>query len=120
MTQKLFPIIEQAPPGSITPELMGVLQAAIEHYAGHIKQAEAKGAAGQTTGPFKKAMNQAVKHLTAGQVQNIPTDVMPAANAPIVGRRGPSMPEFGGNFKEPSQPGIVQSVATPPKPPTAG
>jgi hypothetical protein len=118
MTQRLMPLIQQAPAGSLTPEIMGPLQAAVQHYANHIKQADAKGVHGQVTGPFKKALNAAVNHLSAGEIKNIPTDVEPAAAMPGMGRsRGPAPVEIG---TEASQAGIVDSVATPPKPPTAG
>ena len=118
MTQRLMPLIQQAPPGSLTPEIMGPLQAAVQHYANHIKQADAKGVHGQVTGPFKKALNAAVNHLSAGAIKNIPTDVEPAAAMPGMGRsRGAAPVEIG---TETSQVGIVENVSTPPKPPTAG
>jgi hypothetical protein len=117
MTQRLMPLIEQAPAGSLSPEIMGPLQAAVQHYANHIKQADAKGVHGQITGPFKKALNAAVNHLSAGAIKNVPTDVGPAAAMPAMGRsRGPAPLEIG---TEASQAGIVESIATPPKPPTA-
>ena len=119
MTDKLMPLISQAPPGSITPELMLPLQSAIKHYAGHIQQADAKGVHGQITGPFKKALNAAVNHLSAGAVKNIPTDVQPAAAATQgMGGRRSSLPIS--EMQETSQAGAVQSVATPPRPVTAG
>jgi hypothetical protein len=117
MTQRLMPLIEQAPAGSLSPEIMGPLQAAVQHYANHIKQADAKGVHGQITGPFKKALNAAVNHLSAGAIKNVPTDVGPAAAMPAMGRsRGSAPIEIG---TEASQAGIVESIATPPKPPTA-
>jgi hypothetical protein len=117
MTQRLMPLIEQAPAASLSPEIMGPLQAAVQHYANHIKQADAKGVHGQITGPFKKALNAAVNHLSAGAIKNVPTDVGPAAAMPAMGRsRGPAPLEIG---TEASQAGIVESIATPPKPPTA-
>jgi hypothetical protein len=117
MTQKLMPLIQQAPAGSLSPEIMGPLQAAVQHYANHIKQADAKGVHGQVTGPFKKALNAAVNHLSAGAVKNVPTDVEPAAAMPSMGRsRGPAPSQIG---TETSQSGIVDSIANPPKPPTA-
>lgn len=117
MTQRLMPLIQQAPAGSLSPEIMGPLQAAVQHYANHIKQADAKGVHGQITGPFKKALNAAVNHLSAGAIKNVPTDVGPAAAMPAMGgSRGPAPVQIG---TESSQAGIVQSVSTPPKPPTA-
>jgi hypothetical protein len=117
MTQRLMPLIQQAPAGSLSPEIMGPLQAAVQHYANHIKQADAKGVHGQITGPFKKALNAAVNHLSAGAIKNVPTDVGPAAAMPAMGRsRGPAPAQIG---TEVSQAGIVESIATPPKPPTA-
>jgi hypothetical protein len=117
MTQRLMPLIQQAPAGSLSPEIMGPLQAAVQHYANHIKQADAKGVHGQITGPFKKALNAAVNHLSAGAIKNVPTDVGPAAAMPAMGRsRGSAPIEIG---TEASQAGIVESIATPPKPPTA-
>lgn len=117
MTQRLMPLIQQAPAGSLSPEIMGPLQAAVQHYANHIKQADAKGVHGQITGPFKKALNAAVNHLSAGAIKNVPTDVEPAAAMPGMGRaRGAASAQIG---TETSQAGIVQSIATPPKPPTA-
>ncbi len=118
MTQRLMPLIQQAPAGSLSPEIMGPLQAAVQHYANHIKQADAKGVHGQVTGPFKKALNAAVNHLSAGAIKNVPTDVEPAAAMPGMGRSRMSAPAEIGT--ETSQSGIVQSIATPPKPPTAG
>ena len=118
MTQRLMPIISQAPAGVMSPEIMAPLQSAVKHYAEHIKQADAKGVHGQVTGPFKKALNAAVNHLSAGAIKNIPTDVQPAAAAPGMGGRMARAPMDAG--QEVSQSGIVQSVSTPPKPPTAG
>lgn len=118
MTQRLMPLIQQAPAGSLSPEIMGPLQAAVQHYANHIKQADAKGVHGQVTGPFKKALNAAVNHLSAGAIKNVPTDVEPAAAMPgMVRARGPAPAAIG---TETSQAGIVENVSTPPKPPTAG
>jgi hypothetical protein len=117
MTQRLMPLIQQAPVGSLSPEIMGPLQAAVQHYANHIKQADAKGVHGQVTGPFKKALNAAVNHLSAGAIKNVPTDVEPAAAMPGMGRSRMSAPAEIGT--ETSQAGIVESIATPPKPPTA-
>jgi hypothetical protein len=117
MTQRLMPLIQQAPAGSLSPEIMGPLQAAVQHYANHIKQADAKGVHGQVTGPFKKALNAAVNHLSAGAIKNVPTDIEPAAAMPSMGRsRGPLPAEIG---TEASQTGVVESIAAPPKPPTA-
>jgi hypothetical protein len=117
MTQRLMPLIQQAPAGSLSPEIMGPLQAAVQHYANHIKQADAKGVHGQITGPFKKALNAAVNHLSAGAIKNVPTDVGPAAAMPAMGRsRGSAPIEIG---TEASQAGIVENVSTPPKPLTA-
>ena len=118
MTQRLMPLIQQAPAGSLSPEIMGPLQAAVQHYANHIKQADAKGVHGQVTGPFKKALNAAVNHLSAGEIKNIPTDVEPAAAMQGMGRSRGSAPTQIGT--EASQAGIVENVSTPPKPPTAG
>jgi hypothetical protein len=123
MTQKLFPIIASAPAGSLTPEVIQPLQAALKHYAGHLQQAEAKGTPARALAPFKQAMSEAVHHLTAGQVKNVAKDMIPAA-APHPGNRGVHPASHKVNpvippVIEQSQPGIVQSVATPPRPLTA-
>jgi hypothetical protein len=126
MTEKLFPIIANAPAGSITPNLMAPLEQAIKHYEGHLHQAEAKGTNGKVLSPYYKALKQAINHLTAGQVQPVNPNVVPAAAPPNMQmnrggiQRAPrtaNLPISG--VMEESQPGIVQSVATPPKPPTA-
>lgn len=118
MTQKLFPIIASAPPGSLTPEVMQPLQAAVKHYAGHLQQAEQKGVPSQQLAPFKQALNEAVKHLSGGQANNISHQLVPAAAHH--GGGGHAQPRMNNiQIQEQSQPGIVQSISSPPKPATA-
>jgi hypothetical protein len=130
MAQKLMPLIENAPAGSLPPEMVQPLNKALEHFMGHIMQAEAKGMDSKMISQFRSAAEQAFSHLTAGHGTPPPEGLIPAAAggapSPAAGGRtgrvalGQSR-EFGKLEGEvPTQFGMVNDVANPPKPPTAG
>jgi len=127
MAQKLFPIISNAPQGSLTPELVQPLTQAIKHFAGHLQQAEAKGTPRTALAPFHKAMNDAVHHLTNGMVPEVPKNVVPAAAHHGVPRghgrasqvHAPTAQAAGAIMPSPGQENAIVNIANPPKPPTA-
>ena len=127
MAQKLFPLISNAPQGSLTPQLVQPLTEAIKHFAGHLKQAEAKGTPHKMLAPFYDAMNQAVHHLSGGMVKGVPDNVVPAAahhGAPRGHGRAPkphaqTAQAVGSLVQSPGQDNMVNNIANPPKPPTA-
>jgi hypothetical protein len=127
MAQKLFPVISKAPQGSLTPELVQPLTEAIKHFAGHLKQAEAKGTPHKMLAPFYDAMHEAVKHLSGGIVPKVPDNVAPAAamqphGAPRGHGRAPHAPTAqaaGEVIQNPGQNNAITNIANPPKPPTA-
>ena len=132
MTQKLLPVISQAPPGSLPPEMAAPLAAAMDHYVGHINQAEKKGAPRALISQYRKAAMEAHNHLTAGHGTPPPPGIMPAAaagphRAPAHGgggHRGPTkamenlVGQAAGAVNQ-SQAGQVSDISNPPKPPTA-
>jgi hypothetical protein len=128
MTQKILPVIQQAPPGSLPPEMAAPLAAAMEHFINHINQAESKGADKKLIADYRKAAMDAHNHLTAGQNTPPPQNLMPAAAPPSSASGGrPSSPtkasqEIVGNAagaENLSQAGQVSQIANPPKPVTA-
>jgi hypothetical protein len=127
MAQKLFPLISNAPQGSLTPQLVQPLTEAIKHFAGHLKQAEAKGTPHKMLAPFYDSMNQAVHHLSGGMVKGVPDNVVPAAahhGAPRGHGRAPkphahTAQAVGSLVQSPGQDNMVNNIANPPKPPTA-
>ena len=127
MTQKLLPVISQAPPGSLPPEMTGPLASAMDHYVKHINQAEAKGADRKLIGQYRKAAMEAHNHLTAGHGSAPHPGIMPAAAGPSQPHRGgggptkaqESMVGQAAQAEDRSQNGQVGSIANPPKPVTA-
>ena len=126
MTTKLMPVIANIPSGSLPPEGVKPLVAAMKHYSEHLAAAEAKGVAKDATQKFKMAYKQAIAHLTQGQATPPPPDVTPAAahHRPSTGGRPSSVAQANlmeQKYEErtPSQSGIIASTSNPPKPPTA-
>jgi hypothetical protein len=127
MTQKLLPVIMSAPAGSLPPEGVAPLSKAMMHYSGHIQAAEAKGMPAQQLQKYKMAVKEAAKHLTAGHGTPPPPDVAPAAAPASGGGGGRRVPvaqenllQTQYNAKTPSQMGVIDSAANPPRPVTAG
>jgi hypothetical protein len=127
MSQKLMPLIENAPAGSLPPEMVQPLSKAIEHFMGHVMQAEAKGASREQLSEFRSSAEKAFMHLTAGQGTPMHPSLQPAAAPPAMGGQRAGRVSLGqsreaGNAAEeiPTQFGMVNDVANPPKPPTAG
>jgi hypothetical protein len=125
MTQKLLPVIQAAPAGGLPPEGAKPLAAAMGHYIAHIQAAEQKGGDKKLLAQYKKAAQEAHKHLTAGHGTEPHPDLFPAAaakggaKAPRggggAGRSGPAAPQPS----EPnSQDAKIDEIANPPKPPT--
>ena len=127
MAQKLFPLIANAPEGSLPMEMIKPFTQALQHFMDHVNQAKAKG---QNVSQFEAMAREAVKHLTASEAQAMPPDMMPAAGAGMPtpaagGIRRPSVAatkEVGQISAEqmPTQAGTVYDIAHPPKPVTAG
>jgi len=124
MTQKLFPVIAQAPPGSLPPEMAQPFSAALEHFVGHINQAEKKGMPKQQVAQYRKAALDAHNHLTKGMHVPPPPGFRPAAAMPPAGGRRPVVAQAKevGQAVAPSAPDQatqITNIAAPPKPPTA-
>lgn len=126
---KLMPIISSAPKGALPPELAQPFAKALQHFMQHVAQAEMKGADKAMISEMKRNAKLAVEHLTAGQAQDLPPDLMPAAAAgsapsrPAGRRVSTAQSRFAGeaeNAEFPTQLETIDQVATPPKPPTAG
>jgi hypothetical protein len=126
MAQKLMPVFQNIPNGSLPPEGVAPLVEAMKHFAAHIGQAEAKGSNKEEVAKFRDLYKQAVAHITAGQNVPPPPELAPAAAssssrgsqapsqpAPAPGQQPDSFMNMGG------QSGVVQSVSHPAKPPTA-
>lgn len=127
MAQKLMPLIENAPPGSLPPEMVQPLNKALEHFMGHIMQAQAKGADSKQLAEFRSSAEKAFMHLTAGQGTPMHPALEVAAAPPAMGGARAGRVSLGqsreaGQAAEeiPTQFGMVNDVANPPKPPTAG
>lgn len=128
MAEKLFPLIAQAPEGSLPPEMAAPFMSALRHFTTHLQQAEMKGGNPQMLSQMKQAVKQAFDHLTKGMAVPPPPELQPAAA--VAQGAGPSprrvstaqVKEVGKITTDemPSQFGAVAEVATPPKPPTAG
>jgi hypothetical protein len=123
MLQKLMPVIANVPAGGLPPEAVAPLVKAMQHFAGHVQAAEAKGADKQAIAKYKQALNEAQKHLLAGKNTPPPPDVSPAA-AHGGGHRGPSVAQSKMLQQQytattPDQASTIQSASNPPRPPTA-
>jgi len=124
MVQKLMPVIASIPAGGLPPEGAAPLAKAMQHFAGHIQAAEAKGAPKQAIAKYKQALNEAHKHLTAGHGSPPPPEITPAAAHHGGGKRGASVAQekmLQQNYAAgtPDQASTVSSVSNPPRPPTA-
>jgi len=123
MVQKLMPLIQSVPPGGLTPEGVEPLAKAMEHFMGHLQAAEAKGMPSNEAAQYKQALQQAHKHLTQGQAAPPPPDVQPAAAGAGGGKQvtAAALREVGSAVQSanPSQAGLIQTTANPPRPPTA-
>jgi len=126
ISQKLMPLIEQAPAGALPPEMVQPFMKALQHFMGHVQQAKAKGS---NTAQYEQAAKQAFAHLTAGHGTPPPPELTPAAGAGMPsGGRGGRAPvvaqsrEVGAisESQAPTMSGTIANIANPPKPPTAG
>ena len=125
MSQKLMPLISQVPPGSLPPELVQPFMRAVQHFLAHADQAEKKGADKKLVAEVRAQAKAAIDHLTKGQAPKMDQNVMPAASMPAMRQRKPSVAQAevvadASKQVQPSQMGVVDRIATPPKPPTAG
>ena len=127
MAQKLMPLIENAPPGSLPPEMVQPLNKALEHFMGHIMQAQAKGADSKQLAEFRSSAEKAFMHLTAGQGTPMHPALEVAAAPPAMGGARAGRVSLGQSREAgeaaaeiPTQFGMINEVANPPKPPTAG
>lgn len=125
MMQKLMPVIANVPKGGLTAEGINPLVKAMQHFAGHIQAAEAKGAPKPAIQKYKMALNEAHKHLTAGRNVPPPPNIVPAAAHPGGGgHKQPSVAQekmLQNNYQSttPNQVSAVNSASNPPRPPTA-
>jgi hypothetical protein len=129
LTQKLMPVIVNAPEGSLPPEMVQPFTRALQHYMTHLQQAEGKGMDKKKLQLFKEGLKMAYDKLTAGM--NVPPvdQVIPAVAGAGGGGRGgggrrPSVAQanMAGEAlaaSSPSQLGEINQVAAPGKPPTA-
>ena len=128
MVAKLMPVIANAPAGALPPEMVQPLVVAMKHFADHVGAAEAKGADRQMVAQYKQAYKQAIAHLTAGQATPPPPDIVPAVAAS--GGEGGGIPSTSVakqkmlieqfDAQNQSQNEIVNRIANPPRPVTAG
>ena len=125
MVQKLMPVMQNIPPGGLPPEGIQPLVQAMQHFAMHIEAAEAKGAAAEAIGNYKKIYQEAANSLVKGQGAPPPPDIAPAG-APLSGGQrmtGAGMREAGAVYAKQqqgdSQSAVISGVANPPRPPTA-
>lgn len=127
MTEKLMPIIAKVPPGSLPEELAAPVMKAMQHFMQHVDQAEKKGADKKFISEMRAQAKAAIDHLTKGKAAPVDPGVMPAAAAaPMQMPRGrrPSINQTevaqeAADAVDPSFMGVIDRVATPPKPPTA-
>ena len=123
MVQKLMPAVQGVPAGGLTPEFVGMLTKAMEHFGMHIQAAEAKGMPSDAVGKYKQMYRQAHDHLTKGHNTPPPPDLTPAA-AHQGGRpqqTAAAQKQMGEVYTQntPNQNAMISNVATPPRPPTA-
>ena len=123
MVQKLMPAVQSVPAGGLTPEFVGMLTKAMEHFGMHIQAAEAKGMPSDAVGKYKQMYRQAHDHLTKGHNTPPPPDLTPAA-AHQGGRpqqTAAAQKQMGEVYTQntPNQNAMISNVATPPRPPTA-
>ena len=124
MTQKLMPLLQNLPPGSLTPEGVQPLIRALQHFSGHLQAGEAKGMPRELVGQFREAYMLAAKHLTDGQGTPPPPEIQPAA---AQGGNRPARPTaaaqrhmgevYTGQYQ--NQNAMIEGIANPPRPPTA-
>jgi hypothetical protein len=124
MVQKLLPAVQNAPPGGLTPEFVGMLTKAMQHFAQHVEAAQAKGAPSEQIAKYKQMYKQAHDHLTKGHNTPPPPDIAPAAAHHGGGRpqqTAAAQRQMGELYEQqtPNQNLLISQVATPPRPPTA-
>jgi hypothetical protein len=122
MSQKLMPLIEQAPAGALPPEMVQPFMQALRHFMMHVQQAKAKGT---DVAKYEQSAKQAFAHLTAGHNTPPPPELQPAAAMPPQRGGGRQSAAQSRNVAEmtesasPTQMGAINEIANPPKPPTA-
>jgi hypothetical protein len=125
MSQKLMPLIEQAPAGALPPEMVQPFMQALRHFMMHVQQAKAKGT---DVAKYEQSAKQAFAHLTAGHNTPPPPELQPAAAMPSQrgggggGRQAAAQSRNVAEMTEassPTQMGAINEIANPPKPPTA-
>ena len=135
MAQRLMPVIANIPPGGVPQEGIAPLLQAMNHFQQHIAAAEAKGLDAQKIAEYKNLYKQAVAQLFAGQQNSPMPSGMPAAAMPPSGSggggggggggRAPSVAQQNMTMQAvqdtfPSQQSVINQIANPPKPVTAG
>jgi hypothetical protein len=129
LTEKLMPVIANAPEGSLPVELVEPFTRAMQHYASHIAAGEGKGMDKQKAAMYREGLQIAISKLTAGTATPPPSDLMPAGAAvqqrSIGTGKRPSVAQANMmgdalQMAAPSQNQVVNEIAAPGKPPTAG
>ena len=123
MSEKLMPLIEQAPAGSLPPEMVQPFMPALRHFMMHVQQAKAKGT---DVDQYEQSAKQAFSHLTVGHNTPPPPELQPAASMSSGrtggGRQSAAQSRNVAEMTEaasPTQMGAINEIANPPKPPTA-
>lgn len=122
MVQKLAPLVQSAPPGGLPPQLAPAFAQAMEHFNNHMQAAQGKGMPADQLAQYKQAYDEANKHFAQGQeMAPPPSDLQPAAVPGRATITGAGMRQIGQTYMEanPTQAGLIDTTATPPKPPTA-
>jgi len=126
---KLMPVVQAIPPGGLPPEGVPPFVQALKHFNEHIAAAEVKGADKKALQKYKEAYYQAAAHLTKGHNGPPVPDIAPAAahggggHHPAAPRPSAARQKIAGEIygqNSQSQAGLVNNIANPPKPPTAG
>jgi hypothetical protein len=125
MAQKLMPVFENIPQGTLPPEGIAPLVEAMKHFGDHIAQAEAKGSDKEETKKFRDMYNKAVRHISAGQNIPPPPEIAPAAARSQGGGSqrqvapAPAQPQGNPAMSMGGQSEVIYSVSNPAKPDTA-
>jgi hypothetical protein len=125
---KLMPVIVNVPEGSLPAEMVQPFFKALQHFVGHLTQAEAKGGDKKQIAQMRDGLKMAYAKLTAGLNAPPAEEVIPAAAAAVKGGGGGKRPSvaqaeaMGQATSEqmPNQFQTINAIAAPPKPPTAG
>jgi len=127
LVTKLFPVIQNTPEGSLPAEMVQPFMKALQHFIAHLSAAEQKGADKQQIAMMQDGIKAAYKKLTAGLKTAAPIEEIFPAAAPSGGGSsgggGRTSVAQANLAKEETMPTLnqtINTIAAPPKPPTAG